>query len=71
MLGAAARVVAEVGYGGMSVARVTSCALLGRLERLGLIVNYGAGQAKGKANAWGLTPKGREVDAALSPSYGD
>jgi AcrR family transcriptional regulator len=41
--------------------------LLGRLERIGLIANYGAGQAKGEANAWGLTPKGKEVDAALSP----
>jgi AcrR family transcriptional regulator len=41
--------------------------LLGRLERLGLIVNYGAGQAKGEANAWGLTPKGKEVETALSP----
>ena len=40
--------------------------LLGRLERLGLISNGGAGQAKGEANAWGLTPKGREVEAALS-----
>jgi AcrR family transcriptional regulator/DNA-binding MarR family transcriptional regulator len=44
--------------------------LLGRLERLGLIANYGAGQAKGEANAWGLTPKGKEVEAALSPSQG-
>jgi AcrR family transcriptional regulator len=41
--------------------------LLGRLERLGLIVNYGAGQAKGEANAWGLTPKGQEIETALSP----
>ncbi len=41
--------------------------LLGRLERLGLIANGGAGQAKGEANAWGLTQKGREVEAALSP----
>ncbi len=41
--------------------------LLGRLERLGLIVNDGAGQARGEANAWGLTRKGREVEAALSP----
>jgi AcrR family transcriptional regulator/DNA-binding MarR family transcriptional regulator len=40
--------------------------LLGRLERLGLIVNGGAGQAKGEANAWGLTRKGEEIEAALS-----
>ncbi len=44
--------------------------LLGRLERIGLIANYGAGQARGEANAWGLTPKGQEVEAALSPSPG-
>ncbi len=42
--------------------------LLGRLERLGLIANYGAGQARGEANAWGLTPKGQEVETALSPT---
>ncbi len=42
--------------------------LLGRLGRLGLIANAGAGQPKGEANAWELTPKGREVEAALSPS---
>jgi AcrR family transcriptional regulator len=44
--------------------------LLGRLERIGLIANHGAGQARGEANAWGLTPKGKEVEAALSPSPG-
>ncbi|MGA8365328.1 MAG: TetR family transcriptional regulator [Solirubrobacteraceae bacterium] len=42
--------------------------LLGRLERIGLIANYGPGHAKGEANAWGLTPRGKEVEAALSPS---
>ena len=42
--------------------------LLGRLERLGLIANYGAGQAKGEANAWGLTPKGQEIETALNPT---
>jgi AcrR family transcriptional regulator len=42
--------------------------LLGRLGRLGLIVNAGAGQPKGEANAWELTPKGREVESALSSS---
>jgi AcrR family transcriptional regulator len=42
--------------------------LLGRLGRLGLIVNAGAGQPKGEANAWELTPKGREIETALSPS---
>ena len=41
--------------------------LLGRLERLGLIQNTGSGQPKGEPNAWGLTPKGTEVEQALSP----
>jgi DNA-binding IclR family transcriptional regulator len=45
--------------------------LLGRLERLGLIANDGAGHVKGEANAWGLTPKGKEVEAALSPGAAD
>jgi AcrR family transcriptional regulator/DNA-binding MarR family transcriptional regulator len=44
--------------------------LLGRLERLGLIANHGAGQAKGEPNAWGLTPKGEKVETALSPNQG-
>jgi AcrR family transcriptional regulator len=39
--------------------------LLGRLERLELIVNAGAGQPKGEPNAWTLTPKGAEVERAL------
>jgi AcrR family transcriptional regulator len=41
--------------------------LLGRLERLGLIHNAGAGQAKGEPNAWKLTSKGQKVETALSP----
>ncbi len=40
--------------------------LLGRLERLGLIHNAGAGQPKGAPNAWTLTPRGVEVETALS-----
>ncbi len=40
--------------------------LLSRLERLGLIQNSGAGQAKGAPNAWTLTPRGEEVNAALA-----
>lgn len=40
--------------------------LLGRLERLGLIHNAGAGPPKGAPNAWRLTPKGVEVETALS-----
>jgi len=39
--------------------------LLGRLERLGLIRNTGAGQPRGEPNAWALTTKGREVEQAI------
>jgi DNA-binding PadR family transcriptional regulator len=35
--------------------------LLKRLEKLGLIENTGEGQPKGKANAWRLTPWGKQV----------
>jgi predicted transcriptional regulator len=41
--------------------------LLARVERFGLICNTGAGQAKGAANAWTLTPRGVELDRALAP----
>jgi AcrR family transcriptional regulator len=39
--------------------------LLGRLESLGLIVNSGKGQPRGAPNAWRLTPRGEEVEAAI------
>jgi hypothetical protein len=39
--------------------------LLGRLGKLGLIHNTGAGQPKGESNAWALTDRGREVQHAL------
>jgi AcrR family transcriptional regulator/DNA-binding MarR family transcriptional regulator len=35
--------------------------LLARLERVGVIVNTAAGASKGEANAWTLTPAGRQV----------
>ncbi len=35
--------------------------LLRRLERLGLLVNTGAGHAKGEPNGWALTEKGQRV----------
>ncbi len=41
--------------------------LLTRLESLGLIANSGAGQPRGATNAWALTPKGQEVQAAIAP----
>jgi AcrR family transcriptional regulator len=40
--------------------------LLTRLERLELIHNDGAGQAQGEPNAWTLTPKGTEIQQALT-----
>jgi AcrR family transcriptional regulator len=39
--------------------------LLTRLQNLGLIRNEGEGQAKGAPNAWGLTPKGQEVERSI------
>jgi AcrR family transcriptional regulator len=43
--------------------------LLGRLEGFGLIENSGAGHAYGAANAWCLTRKGTEVDAAIRRQF--
>ncbi len=40
--------------------------LLGRLERLGLIHNSGAGQPRGEPNAWTLTARGAEVQGVLA-----
>jgi AcrR family transcriptional regulator/DNA-binding MarR family transcriptional regulator len=39
--------------------------LLARLERLGLIENIGPGHAKGEANAWRLTARGRDIEQAI------
>jgi AcrR family transcriptional regulator len=39
--------------------------LLRRLERLGLLVNTGAGHAKGEPNAWALTPKGQQITLSI------
>jgi DNA-binding MarR family transcriptional regulator len=44
--------------------------LLTRLERLGLIENNGAGQARGAPNAWSLTERGREVERAINRQAG-
>jgi AcrR family transcriptional regulator/DNA-binding MarR family transcriptional regulator len=41
--------------------------LLARLDRLGLVENQGAGQAKGAANAWRLTDKGERLEYATRP----
>jgi AcrR family transcriptional regulator len=40
--------------------------LLARLEHLGLIENKGEGPIKGAPNAWGLTARGRQVQAAIT-----
>ena len=40
--------------------------LLARLERVGLAQNTGDGQAKGEANAWRLTPKGRHLAQSIN-----
>jgi AcrR family transcriptional regulator/DNA-binding MarR family transcriptional regulator len=40
--------------------------LLSRLERLGLLVNEGEGQAKGEPNAWTLTPTGQQVADSIA-----
>ena len=40
--------------------------LLARLEHLGLIENRGIGPIKGAPNAWTLTPRGRQVQQAIT-----
>jgi AcrR family transcriptional regulator/DNA-binding MarR family transcriptional regulator len=40
--------------------------LLARLERLGLLVNSGRGQAKGEPNAWTLTPTGQQIANSIA-----
>lgn len=40
--------------------------LLMRLHHLGLIDNHGQGPAKGAPNAWQLTPRGHEVEQAIT-----
>jgi DNA-binding MarR family transcriptional regulator len=70
------RVLAEIGRSpGLSNSDVATnaeiadhgqaCRLLKRLENLGLIENRGAGQARGEANAWHLTRRGREIEHAM------
>jgi AcrR family transcriptional regulator len=39
--------------------------LLRRLEDLGLLINTGAGHAKGEPNAWALTDKGQQVTHSI------
>jgi AcrR family transcriptional regulator len=44
--------------------------LLGRLERVGLLVNRGAGHVKGEPNAWYLAGAGCALVDAIDPSVG-
>ncbi len=44
--------------------------LLWRLARLGLITNETPALARGEANAWSLTPKGREIEHAIRAQAG-
>jgi AcrR family transcriptional regulator len=60
--GASNRVVGE--YAGIHDPGQIS-KLLARLERVGLLVNTGAGHAKGEANAWGLTTRGEQVARSI------
>jgi AcrR family transcriptional regulator len=39
--------------------------LLGRLEAIGLIVNFGGGGRKGAPNLWELTPRGEQVELVV------
>jgi AcrR family transcriptional regulator len=40
--------------------------LLGRLDRLGLVENRGAGHRSGECNVWTLTVKGQEIERAVA-----
>ena len=40
--------------------------LLWRLEHLGLLSNVSAGHLRGEPNAWTLTPRGKEIERAIS-----
>jgi AcrR family transcriptional regulator len=59
--GASNREIAE-GAGIVDQGQISK--LLGRLARLDLIENHGAGQVMGVANAWWLTPRGTQVRRA-------
>jgi AcrR family transcriptional regulator len=62
--GASNREIAE-GSGIVDQGQVSK--LLSRLARLDLVRNGGAGQVKGAANAWYLTPRGEQVERATRP----
>jgi AcrR family transcriptional regulator/DNA-binding MarR family transcriptional regulator len=62
--GASNREIAE-GSGIVDQGQISK--LLSRLARLNLVENIGAGQEKGAANAWHLTPRGAQVERATRP----
>jgi AcrR family transcriptional regulator len=72
-----AAIAATPGASGKRIARASEVTddgqmsrLLARLERVGLIENAGPGPAKGEANAWVLTSKGRDVQTVIAQQTG-
>ena len=55
----------QVGEGAGMTDQGQTSKLLKRLERAGLIENNGPGRESGEPNAWHLTERGQEIDAAL------
>jgi AcrR family transcriptional regulator len=73
-----AAVAAHPGLSNRDVARAAEVVdqgqiskLLQRLEGLGLICNGGRGAARGEANSWTLTPRGRELERAVRARRGE
>lgn len=56
---------AEIGFDSGVADQGQMSKLLWRLEGLGLIVNNGAGDARGLPNSWKLTPMGADVERAM------
>ena len=72
-----AAIAAAPGASGKQIARASEITddgqmsrLLNRLGRAGLIENTGPGPARGEANAWTLTPKGKDVQTVIAQQTG-
>ncbi len=72
-----AAIAATPGASGKQIARASEITddgqmsrLLNRLGRAGLIENTGPGPARGEANAWTLTPKGKDVQTVIAQQTG-
>ena len=72
-----AAIAATPGASGKQIARASEITddgqmsrLLNRLWRAGLIENTGPGPARGEANAWTLTSKGRDVQTVIAQQTG-